>query len=46
MAMYVAVERDGKWEALQGIIYGIVHNAVDTTKTITVEAGKPMTKVV
>lgn len=35
-----------KWEALQGIIYGIVHNAVDTTKTITVEAGKPMTKVV
>ena len=35
-----------KWETLQGLIYGIVHNAVNTTKTITVEAGKPMTKVV
>ena len=35
-----------KWETLQGLIYGMVHNAVDTTKKIEVEAGKPMTKVV
>jgi hypothetical protein len=35
-----------KWETLQSTIYNMVHNAVDTTKTIEVEAGKPMTKVV
>ena len=36
-----------RWETIQGLIYNMVHNAVDTTKKIEVEAGgKPMTKVV
>lgn len=36
-----------RWETLQNLIYNMVHNAVDTTKKVEVEAGgKPMTKVV
>jgi hypothetical protein len=35
-----------KWETIQSTIYNMVHNAVNTTKKIEVEAGKPMTKVV
>jgi len=35
-----------RWETIQSQIYNMVHNAVDTTKTIEVDVGKPMTKVV
>ena len=35
-----------RWETLQSQIYTMVHNAVDTTKKIEVDVGKPMTKVV
>jgi hypothetical protein len=35
-----------KWETIQSMIYTMVHNAVDTTKKIEVDVGKPMTKVV
>jgi hypothetical protein len=35
-----------RWETIQSQIYNMVHNAVDTTKKIEVDVGKPMTKVV
>jgi hypothetical protein len=35
-----------RWETIQSQIYNMVHNAVNTTKTIEVDVGKPMTKVV